>query len=55
MCDIVDSDSCAICTMKMEENSFVYDIPCKHMFHSECLGKWLQVRNSCPTCRKQAI
>lgn len=55
MCDIVDHDCCAICTMKIEEKSLIYDIPCRHVFHNECLERWLRMRNSCPTCRTQAI
>lgn len=55
MNDILDTNICAICTMKIEENSLIYDIPCKHVFHDGCLGRWLQVRNSCPTCRNPAI
>jgi len=25
--------------------------PCKHCFHRCCLGKWLQITNSCPICK----
>lgn len=53
--DGVEKGSCVICTMGMEEETLVYEIPCSHGFHTECLGKWLQLRNSCPTCRKPAI
>ena len=26
--------------------------PCKHVFHSECLDKWLEQKKECPNCRK---
>ena len=25
--------------------------PCKHVFHSDCLDKWLEVKRECPNCR----
>ena len=25
--------------------------PCKHIFHSECLEKWLEHKKECPNCR----
>ncbi|XP_059277774.1 E3 ubiquitin-protein ligase RING1-like [Lycium ferocissimum] len=26
-------------------------VPCGHVFHANCLTKWLSVHNSCPLCR----
>ncbi|KAL4066048.1 hypothetical protein V8B97DRAFT_1864919 [Scleroderma yunnanense] len=26
--------------------------PCHHLFHTECLEKWLAVKNICPQCRR---
>lgn len=25
--------------------------PCKHMFHEDCLGNWMNLKMECPTCR----
>jgi len=26
--------------------------PCHHLFHTECLEKWLAIKNICPQCRR---
>lgn len=45
-------DDCAICLSEFEENEAVKAIPfCKHVFHQNCLDKWLSVQVTCPVCR----
>lgn len=44
---------CVICLS--EENSveqLLCHLPCDHVFHRVCVGKWLSVQASCPTCRR---
>ena len=26
--------------------------PCQHVFCTECISRWLMLRNTCPTCRR---
>ncbi|KAJ6820098.1 putative E3 ubiquitin-protein ligase RING1 [Iris pallida] len=50
----VGSDShCAVCTDPFVAGSEAREMPCRHIYHSECILPWLSVRNSCPVCRHE--
>jgi len=39
---------CMICLCDFEEEDSVVRLPCKHIFHTDCVGKWLRERRGCP-------
>lgn len=44
---------CNICIEDYKINDFVTELPCKHLFHKECIENWLcKEKISCPVCRK---
>lgn len=45
------SNSCVICLNDFKKDDTVYDTPCKHTYHKDCLDKWFKENNTCPTCR----
>lgn len=46
--------SCVICLSEGDtEGQLLCHLPCDHVFHRVCVGKWLRVQASCPTCRRQ--
>lgn len=49
--------ACAICLDDYVETDAVRILPrCLHMFHKECIDKWLRVKSlHCPICRHQTI
>ena len=42
---------CPICLEEYKNNDMIKKLNCNHIFHSECLKKWLSVKAVCPTCR----
>ncbi|XP_061337986.1 uncharacterized protein LOC133284879 [Gastrolobium bilobum] len=40
---------CSICLGEI--GSSAIGLPCSHVFHRDCITKWLMLRNSCPLCR----
>ncbi|KAG2241875.1 hypothetical protein Bca4012_084653 [Brassica carinata] len=46
-----EMNQCAVCMDEFEDGGDVKQMPCKHVFHQDCLMPWLQLHNSCPVCR----
>ncbi|PWA90504.1 hypothetical protein CTI12_AA100390 [Artemisia annua] len=52
---------CAVCKDVFELKTEVKEMPseskrempCQHLYHSECIIPWLSLRNSCPVCRHE--
>ena len=43
-----ETEECSIC---LESEGTLVPSKCGHKFHTECLVKWLENKNTCPNCR----
>ncbi|KAI5939803.1 E3 ubiquitin-protein ligase RNF181 [Manis javanica] len=44
---------CPVCLLEFEEEKTAIEMPCHHLFHSNCILPWLSKTNSCPLCRHE--
>ena len=47
----IKEDKCAICLQKYKGVDIIKEFPCKHIFHKNCILKWIKNSNKCPLCK----
>ena len=43
---------CLVCQCQYEGDEVLTKLPCRHVFHSECVAGWLARKDCCPYCRQ---
>lgn len=50
-----DFDNCAVCIEDYKPNDVVRILPCRHVFHRNCVDPWLQDHRTCPMCKMNIL
>ncbi|KAJ0258363.1 E3 ubiquitin-protein ligase ATL41 [Hirschfeldia incana] len=52
--NVASATECAVCLSVLEEQDTARELPsCKHVFHVDCVDKWLTTCSTCPVCRTE--
>jgi hypothetical protein len=47
---------CVVCQFNMLEGEEVITLPCKHIYHVECISEWLnKTKANCPQCNRDIV
>jgi hypothetical protein len=49
--EMEEEDLCAVCLGRYEADDLLIRLPCEHLFHEACIGRWLETDGTCPKCR----
>ena len=46
-----ENKKCMICLENYNSNEKVTALPCIHLFHTNCIKKWMEKKRECPICK----
>ena len=47
----IKEKKCPICLLKYKKSDIIKELPCNHIFHKNCILKWIEKSNICPICK----
>ena len=49
----LEEKQCIICLEDFKNGEEKTTIPCFHIYHPNCINKWLKAHNTCPICKTE--
>jgi len=49
--ETAEGEVCSVCLSAYDACDLLIRLPCEHLFHEQCISRWLQQDGSCPQCR----
>lgn len=43
--------NCSVCLEDIGAGADIMTLPCAHVYHRDCVSKWLQMKKECPKCK----
>jgi len=53
--ELIDSERDVVCVICFSEMETGKELPCKHVFHLNCLRRWFEQKQECPMCRMKIV
>ena len=47
----IKEKKCSICLLNYKKSDIIKEFPCNHIFHKNCILKWIEKSNICPLCK----
>ena len=48
-----EQDECPICKEMYQEDEVIKELYCGHIYHTQCIERWLQQEKKCPCCNTE--
>ncbi|KAF3917430.1 hypothetical protein ABW21_db0207217 [Orbilia brochopaga] len=49
--EVDEGTECVVCQDEFKVQEEVVKLPCRHIYHDECVTRWLETHDACPICR----
>ncbi|KAL6999581.1 RING-type E3 ubiquitin transferase [Sarracenia purpurea var. burkii] len=50
-----EPDFCVICQTNYKKQEKIGTLDCGHEYHTDCVKRWLIIKNTCPVCKSSAL
>ncbi|XP_019095619.1 PREDICTED: E3 ubiquitin-protein ligase RNF181-like [Camelina sativa] len=52
---VANDTQCSICLVDYEKGDKMITLPCKHIYHKDCLSRWLKENRVCCVCKREVF